>query len=127
MSHLTQRVEHLDSHADYVEQLWATNGARPAKPRPSSRYHAGLLSCAPPPTKHRTHLAQKPVQMLRDLVVLAPAAGTICDPFMGSGSTGVAAVLEGRRFVGIERDPVHFEEAVRRIEQALREPWACAA
>jgi len=59
--------------------------------------------------------------------VLAPEDGTICDPFMGSGSTGVAAALEGRRFVGIERDPVHFEAAVRRIEQALREPLACAA
>ena len=40
------------------------------------------------------------------------------DPFMGSGSTGVAAIEAGRRFVGIEVDPVHFETACRRLEEA---------
>jgi site-specific DNA-methyltransferase (adenine-specific) len=42
---------------------------------------------------------------------------TILDPFMGSGTTGVAALLAGKRFVGIERDPVYFEYACRRIER----------
>ncbi len=45
----------------------------------------------------------------------------VCDPFMGSGTTGVACTLAGKRFVGIERDPVYFEYARRRIEQAYRQ------
>lgn len=45
-------------------------------------------------------------------------ARSILDPFMGSGTTGVAAILAGKRFIGIEQDPVYFEYARRRIEQA---------
>ena len=44
---------------------------------------------------------------------------SVIDPFMGSGTTGVAAVLEGRNFIGIERDPEYFEIAKTRIESAL--------
>ena len=51
----------------------------------------------------------------------AVRAGSILDPFMGSGTTGVAAVLAGKRFIGIERDPVYFEYACRRIEKAWKE------
>ena len=47
---------------------------------------------------------------------------TILDPFMGSGTTGVAAVKLGRRFTGIEIDPGYFDIACRRIEQALKQP-----
>ncbi len=46
---------------------------------------------------------------------------SILDPFMGSGTTGVAAVLAGKWFVGIERDPVYFEYACKRIETAWKE------
>lgn len=48
-------------------------------------------------------------------------ARTILDPFMGSGTTGVAAIMAGKRFVGIERDPVYFEHACQRIARAWRE------
>jgi DNA modification methylase len=41
---------------------------------------------------------------------------------MGSGTTGVACVRRGRRFIGIERQACHFETACRRIEEALRQP-----
>jgi hypothetical protein len=44
---------------------------------------------------------------------------SIIDPFMGSGTTGVAAVLAGKRFVGIEQDPVYFDYACRRIAEAI--------
>jgi site-specific DNA-methyltransferase (adenine-specific) len=47
-------------------------------------------------------------------------AGSILDPFLGSGTTGVAALLAGKRFIGIERDPVYFEYACQRIATA----WA---
>ena len=51
--------------------------------------------------------------------ILGNAAGkTICDPFMGTGSTGVAAVKAGKTFFGIERDPHWFEAAVIRIREA---------
>ena len=44
---------------------------------------------------------------------------TVLDPFMGSGSTGVAAIIEGRRFIGIERDPIHYATALERITNEL--------
>ncbi|TWT45260.1 Modification methylase DpnIIB [Phycisphaerae bacterium RAS1] len=47
---------------------------------------------------------------------------SILDPFLGSGTTGVAAIQTGKRFVGIERDPVYFEYACRRIEAAPKTP-----
>ncbi len=53
--------------------------------------------------------------------LLAKTTGTVCDPFMGSGSTGVAAVQMGRDFIGIERDPKYFDIACKRIEGAQRQ------
>jgi DNA modification methylase len=58
-----------------------------------------------------------------DLVQLFSQPGdVICDPFMGSGSTGVACMRLGRRFVGIELDPRYFDIACKRIEEAARQP-----
>ena len=48
-------------------------------------------------------------------------AQTILDPFMGSGTTGVAAVQMGRKFIGIEREPKYFDIALKRIEDAQRQ------
>lgn len=48
-------------------------------------------------------------------------ANIIADPFMGSGTTGVAAVQMGRKFIGIEREPKYFEIACKRIEDAQRQ------
>mgnify|MGYP003352347538 FL=1 len=48
------------------------------------------------------------------------AGQTVCDPFMGTGSTGVAAVQAGKTFYGIEHNPAYFETAVRRITQAAQ-------
>ena len=48
-----------------------------------------------------------------------PDAETILDPFMGSGTTGVACVRTDRRFIGIEKEPKYFAIAVKRIEAEL--------
>ncbi|WP_343611088.1 site-specific DNA-methyltransferase [Novosphingobium sp.] len=71
-------------------------------------------------SEKKHHIAGKPTALLADL--LAICGDVILDPFMGSGSTGVAAVRTGRRFIGIEMDAAHFETARKRIaeEQGMR-------
>jgi site-specific DNA-methyltransferase (adenine-specific) len=53
--------------------------------------------------------------------LVTPPGGVVLDPFMGSGSTGKAAILEGFSFVGIERESEYLEIARARIEQASKE------
>ncbi len=68
------------------------------------------------------HPCPKPLKSWKRLVERASLAGeTILDPFMGSGTTGVAAVQMGRKFIGIEREPKYFEIACRRIEGAQKQ------
>ena len=69
----------------------------------------------------RSHPAEKPVALLGRLIAKHPAAQTILDPFMGSGTTGVACARLGRKFIGIEIEPKYFDIACRRIEQAHRQ------
>jgi hypothetical protein len=65
----------------------------------------------------RRHPNQKPVRLLEMLLAKCPA-GCVLDPFMGSGSTGVACVAAGRPFIGIEVEPAFFEIACERILEA---------
>lgn len=67
------------------------------------------------------HPTQKPLPLMKWCIEQADNPQTILDPFMGSGTTGVAAVQMGRRFIGIERDERYFEIACRRIEQAQKQ------
>lgn len=69
----------------------------------------------------RYHPTTKPLGVMRRIIELAPAADAICDPYMGSGSTGVAAVQMGRRFIGCEIDRRYFDIACRRIDDAYRQ------
>jgi site-specific DNA-methyltransferase (adenine-specific) len=63
-----------------------------------------------------THPTIKPVALMSYLVrLVTPPNGIVLDPFMGSGSTGIAAQLEGFRFVGMEMDPDYFKIAEARI------------
>lgn len=70
----------------------------------------------------RAHPHQKPVTLMAELIRKLPTDAVILDPFMGSGSTGVAAVQLGRPFIGCEVDQAHFATACRRIEEAHRQP-----
>ena len=67
------------------------------------------------------HPTQKPVALMEWSLGFAPEAQTVCDPFMGSGTTGVACMNLGRSFIGIEREPKYFDIACRRIEDAQRQ------
>jgi site-specific DNA-methyltransferase (adenine-specific) len=68
------------------------------------------------------HPTVKPISLMRWLVKLAvPEDGVVLDPFAGSGSTGIAAVLEGRRFLGIERDERYLDIACARLTHWARE------
>jgi site-specific DNA-methyltransferase (adenine-specific) len=70
----------------------------------------------------RQHPTQKPVAVMSKCIDwAAPTAKTILDPFMGSGTTGVAAIQMGRKFIGIELDPTYFDIACERIEKATRQ------
>lgn len=60
----------------------------------------------------------KPLTVMRWCIEQAGIPQTILDPFMGSGTTGVAAVQMGRQFIGIEREPKYFDIACKRIEDA---------
>jgi len=70
----------------------------------------------------RVHSNQKPVSVMRWCLTDFVRGETILDPFMGSGTTGVAAVKLGRRFIGIEIEPKYFDIACRRIDEATRQP-----
>jgi site-specific DNA-methyltransferase (adenine-specific) len=98
-----------------AEQAW-TNINRPAK---IFRWKSMSINGGAP--KH--HPTQKPVDLMGWCIEWLPAdCRTILDPFMGSGTTGVAAVKLGRKFIGIEIEPKYFDIACRRIDDALRRP-----
>lgn len=74
-------------------------------------------------TDDNNHPTVKPTDLMRYLCrLVTPPNGIVLDPFMGSGSTGVAAILEGFRFVGIEREPHYHQIATKRIDRATAKP-----
>jgi len=72
---------------------------------------------------YRSHPSQKPVELMRWCLETARIglSKTVLDPYMGSGTTGVACVTSGRKFIGIEIDPDYFAIACKRIEAAQRQ------
>ena len=93
---------------EYV--VWGTNGPRVPDYAPSAL--DGFYQVNSPRGETRSHITQKPVELMRRLVRIAPPGGLVADPFAGSGSTGVAALEEGRHFVGCEIQP-HFARVAR--------------
>ena len=75
------------------------------------------------PDRERVHPNEKPLRLMEQIVATHSQPGdTVLDPFMGSGTTGVAAIKLGRKFIGVELDPAHFETACKRIQAAHDEP-----
>ena len=66
------------------------------------------------------HPTVKPLWVVKDIVLRCVEGGLVLDPFMGSGTTGVACVQTGRRFIGIEIEPRYFDIACQRIEAAQK-------
>ncbi|PCI51931.1 MAG: site-specific DNA-methyltransferase [Alphaproteobacteria bacterium] len=68
------------------------------------------------------HPTQKPVELMKSYIKNSSQVGdVVLDPFMGSGTTGVAALILGRQFIGIEKDKKYFDMACERVENATRQ------
>jgi site-specific DNA-methyltransferase (adenine-specific) len=92
----------------------------------TARYHSfdygNVLTIPRMVSAEREHQTEKPVDLIGQILeVMTPAGGRVVDPFMGSGTTGVAATKLGRSFVGIEIEPRYFDIACRRIETANKQ------
>lgn len=72
--------------------------------------------------EERHHPTQKPLAIMEWCLDQLPSLAATCDPFMGSGTTGVACVRKGNPFVGVERDERFFDIACRRIAEAYKQP-----
>ena len=97
--------------------VWGTNGQHSSKTK-DARYQKGVITQLAPTTEQRRHATQKPVGVMRHLFSIMPGGATVLDPFMGSGTTGVAAVENGQKFIGIEKEPHYFDVAVERVRAA---------
>ena len=109
----------FSASCEYV--VWGSAGAI-ERDYENGIYAPGFFRANSP--RDREHLTQKPLDVMRELAKIAPEGGTILDPFMGSGTTGVAAMLEGRRFIGVEMVPHYQQVAERRIREARGEAVA---
>jgi len=97
---------------DFEEIYVIGKGFKGARTTSVLRYMADTSS-------NRNHPTEKPVELIEELVKKCIGA-TILDPFMGSGTTGVACVNLGRKFIGIEIEERYFDIACKRIDQAYR-------
>lgn len=101
--------------------LWATKGSGWTFNRRTDTYETGYFEY--PNNNFPEHPTAKPIGLFQELLeILTVGDDTVLDPFMGSGTTGIAAVKAGRNFIGIEIDEGYCDIARERIEQAAREP-----
>lgn len=111
------------NQAEYI--VWGSKGNMPTDRR--APIIPGVLRCTAPSASVRVHQTQKPDDLLEHLVQICEPGGTILDAFMGSGSTGVAAVRGGYSFIGIEYMDSIFATAKTRVRGATRRPQRRAA
>ena len=97
--------------------VWGSNGPLPLE-RNVGCLDGFFLHASP---RDREHVAQKPVALMDDLLAIVEPGGVVLDPFCGSGTTGVAAVARGLRFIGCEIVPAHAATARDKIGRAAGE------
>ena len=108
------RTNRFDSFSD-AEIFWTSFACK----RRVIRYMwKGLQVENPIQDQERFHPTQKPVEVMMQIAAMRPKATTVCDPFMGSGTTGVACARMGLHFTGIERERKYFDIACERIARA---------
>jgi site-specific DNA-methyltransferase (adenine-specific) len=127
IDHITSCSPHVATHIWY-----RTNTNRPDNYEPIYEFHADgrkrasrvLPYCVIFPGLTGIEASGHPTEKHLDLmrVLVQRTEGVVLDPFMGSGTTGVACVNLGRKFIGIEIEPRYFDIACRRIEEAYRQP-----
>lgn len=103
----------FSSRCEYV--VWGSNGPMPE--REGVGCLQGLYTC------HQTdddkhHLVGKPTAIMKHIVCICPPGGIVLDPFAGSATTGIACLLQGRRFVGCELSPEYHAIGLERLEAA---------
>jgi len=103
----------FSSSAEYV--LYASNGV----PVAGEKSPQNVLSFRGVAGDDKLHIAEKPIELIVTLLGITPLNAVVVDPFMGSGTTAIACVRSGRRFIGVELDPVYFEIAKKRIQTEL--------
>jgi site-specific DNA-methyltransferase (adenine-specific) len=120
--HARPQMGRPTQQAEFI--AWGSRGALPA-----DRGVGVLPGCHRIPIRasEKQHVTAKPVALMRELAKLAPPNAVILDPFAGSGSTGCGALLEGRRFVGVEMNPDYVDIATRRLADAEAEHAAASA
>jgi site-specific DNA-methyltransferase (adenine-specific) len=119
------RSEFVTAATDYA-LIWFPNDRPKTKPEwqpePARDWFYSGESAIPRSGPERNHPCPRPLDMMRYLIsILCPPKSTVLDSFMGSGTTGVACVKLGRKFIGIEIDPKYFDIACRRISEALKQ------
>ena len=106
--------------AEHFVCAWAGSG--------HARWNSGgkrgvYTHCVNGPKRHGVHPTEKPVSLIAEILLDFTTPGSIVsDPFMGSGTTGVACAKLGRRFIGIEIERRYFDIACQRIEEAYAQP-----
>lgn len=117
-----ETIDPFDSFSD-VEFMWHSTGGKAS--RICNYMWKGGLACRKLGENNgrREHPTQKPIGLMKWCLeqTRTEVGATILDPYMGSGSTGVACVQTGRKFIGIELDPGYFEIAKKRIQKAIAE------
>lgn len=103
----------FSSSCEYV--VWGSAGPM-ERDYQNGVYLPGFFQANPP--RDRVHLTQKPVDVMRQLVRVVPEGGVVLDPFLGSGTTAVAALIEGRRVVGAEMSAEFIEATKVRVLEA---------
>jgi DNA modification methylase len=90
--------------------------------QPIRAFNYSRANCLNEESRRKEHPAEKPIELMKWCFNFIPSGETILDPFMGSGTTGVACAKLGRKFVGIEIESRYFKMACRRIEAAYAQP-----